>query len=71
VQPFLHGRLGKMAPLHPANLHDLDGVLCLAHSDMLTLLMHLNAKVEVEKPEITHLELAFHLLLELDDGLLR
>jgi hypothetical protein len=38
---------------------------------MLTLLMHLNAKVEVEKPEITHLELAFHLLLELDDGLLR
>jgi hypothetical protein len=70
-QPFLHGPLGRVAPLHPANLHDLDGVLCLDHSDVPTLLMHLNAKVEGEKAEINHLELALHLLLELVDGLLR
>jgi hypothetical protein len=42
----------------------------LVHSDVPALLMHLNAKVEGEKSEITHLELALHLLLELVDGLL-
>jgi hypothetical protein len=71
LQPFLHGRLGRVATLHPANLHDLGGVLCLAHSDVPALLMHFYAKVEREKPEITHLKLALHLLLELVDGLFR
>jgi hypothetical protein len=60
-----------VATLHPANLHDLRGVLCLPHSDVSTLLMHLNAKVEGEKPEITYLELTLHLLLEIVNGLLR
>jgi hypothetical protein len=60
-----------VAPLHPANPHNLGGVLCLAHSDVPTLLMHLNAKVEGENSEITHLELTLHLLLELVNDLLK
>jgi hypothetical protein len=36
AQPFLYGHLGMVAPLHPANLHDLSGVLCLAYSDVST-----------------------------------
>jgi hypothetical protein len=60
-----------VASLHPANLYDLGSVLCLAHSDVPALLMHLYAKVEREMPEIIYLELALHLLLELVDGLLR
>jgi hypothetical protein len=43
----------------------------LAHGNVPPLLMHLNAKIEGEKSEITHLELALHLLLELVNGLLR
>jgi hypothetical protein len=49
---------------HACHLQDLLGIAPWTRSDVVDALMHLNAKVEGEKPVIAHLELAFHFSLK-------
>src|SRR5438105_3680459 len=56
--------MARIASVHSAIAQDLPGICCLAQRNALGILLYLNAKVEREQPEVTHLESVLHLELE-------
>jgi hypothetical protein len=59
--------MAGVAVPHPSTLQNLACVRRLFQLDAVAPLLHLDAQIETQQPQITHLKLGTHLFLELGD----
>ena len=60
-QSFLHRSMGRVVANHTTELQNTLGVVCLTEGDAVGILAHLDAEVEAEEAEVTHVEDLLHL----------